>query len=214
MKRKFFSAHAVLTALLAALILFCTCLGIYTLTGALESAPLIAGTESSNCIAVCEAEYEGFGAVCLAAQQASESEGNSPAGIPWWIPFVIVIGVLCIVVLVLYILHRKGVFQILNGKMVAAMRSKAAVDATIAAVKANKAAAEKKLTDEESRVQEFAIADAKNEEGYASALEARAAAIERRAQLLNANAANLRKRANALKADAAPTESEQADAEI
>ncbi|MDE6060729.1 MAG: hypothetical protein K2G31_04600, partial [Clostridia bacterium] len=61
-------------------------------------------------------------------------------GLPWWAILLIVIGVLAIVAGVLYLLHEKGVLQMLTGKAIIAMRTKATIDATIAAVRANKLA--------------------------------------------------------------------------
>lgn len=61
-------------------------------------------------------------------------------GLPWWGTVLIVIGALGVAALVLYILHQKGVLQLLSGKIIIAMRTKATVDATIAAIRANKVA--------------------------------------------------------------------------
>lgn len=61
-------------------------------------------------------------------------------GLPWWAILLIVVGSLGIVAGVLYVLHEKGVLQMLTGKAIIAMRTKATIDATIAAVRANKLA--------------------------------------------------------------------------
>lgn len=65
-------------------------------------------------------------------------------GMPWWGVLLIVLGALALVALVFFILHQSGVLQILSGKFIIAMRTKATVDATIAAVRANKIAEESK----------------------------------------------------------------------
>ncbi len=74
-------------------------------------------------------------------------------GLPWWAILLIVIGSLGVVAAVLYILHEKGILQMLTGKAIIAMRTKATVDATIAAVRANKIAeaAKRSLAEAEAR---------------------------------------------------------------
>ncbi|MDE6401846.1 MAG: hypothetical protein K2L54_04445, partial [Clostridiales bacterium] len=62
-------------------------------------------------------------------------------GMPWWGVLLIVIGVVAVIVIVMLVLHIKGVLQLLTGKMVIRMRAKADVDATIAAVRAGRMAA-------------------------------------------------------------------------
>lgn len=61
-------------------------------------------------------------------------------GLQWWAILLIVIGALAIAAAVLYILHEKGVLQMITGKAIIAMRTRATLDATIAAVRANKIA--------------------------------------------------------------------------
>ena len=61
-------------------------------------------------------------------------------GLPWWAIVIIVVGALGITALVFFILHQKGVLQMLTEKVIVAMRTKMTVDATIAAVRANKVA--------------------------------------------------------------------------
>ncbi len=63
-------------------------------------------------------------------------------GMAWWIILLIVLGVLLIVFLVFFILIKKGVIQLMTEKMVVAIRTRADTDATIAAVRAGKVAAE------------------------------------------------------------------------
>lgn len=130
------------------------------------------------------------------------------SGFPWWGTLVIVAAVLLIAALILLILQRRGVLHLLSGKMISAIRTKEAIDATIAAVKANKAAAEAKasvakaqsLDREEARRIASADAQAKPVEESAAEIEARAAALEKRAKTLSANAENLRRKAAAKEA--------------
>lgn len=72
-------------------------------------------------------------------------------GLAWWITLLIVVGTVGVIALILFILHQKGVLQLLTGRFVLAMRARATVDATIAAVRANKVAAEAKKTVEIAR---------------------------------------------------------------
>ncbi|MDE6585397.1 MAG: leucine-rich repeat protein [Clostridia bacterium] len=65
-------------------------------------------------------------------------------GLPWWAVLLIVVGTVGVIALVFFILHQKGVLQMLTGKIVLSMRAKATIDATIAAVRANKVAEEAK----------------------------------------------------------------------
>ena len=80
-------------------------------------------------------------------------------GLPWWAVVLIVAGALGVVAAVFFILHQKGVLQMLTGRFVIAMRARATVDATIAAVRANKVAAEAKKSvakaEEEDRLAEL-----------------------------------------------------------
>lgn len=104
-------------------------------------------------------------------------------GIPWWGVLLIVLGALGLVALVLFILHQSGVLQLLSGKIVIAMRTKATVDATIAAVRANKVAEESKKTiaiakqKELTEARKKALEDARNRP-----LEERAAILDQRAK--------------------------------
>ena len=66
----------------------------------------------------------------------------SRKGLPVWAVVLIVAGALGLVALVFGILHQKGVLQMLTGKVIIAMRTRANVDATIAAVRANRVARE------------------------------------------------------------------------
>ncbi|MBD5131242.1 MAG: hypothetical protein HDT28_01415 [Clostridiales bacterium] len=63
-------------------------------------------------------------------------------GIPWWLVLIIVICSLGVLAFIFWLLHEKGVLQMLTGRMIVTMRTKATMDATIAAVRANKLAEE------------------------------------------------------------------------
>lgn len=71
------------------------------------------------------------------------------AGMPWWSAVMTAFAALGLTFLALALLHQKGVIQILSGKIYIAMRNRATIDATIAAVRANKIAKEAKRNDEE-----------------------------------------------------------------
>lgn len=70
----------------------------------------------------------------------------APEGLPWWAILIIVAGALGVAALVLFILHEKGILQMLTGKVVIAMRTRATIDATIAAIRANKVAERAKIS--------------------------------------------------------------------
>ena len=66
----------------------------------------------------------------------------TPNNLPVWAVILIVAGALGIVALVFGILHQKGVLQMLTGKVIVSMRTRANVDATLAAIRAAKVARE------------------------------------------------------------------------
>ncbi|MCH5158682.1 MAG: hypothetical protein J1F33_05760 [Clostridiales bacterium] len=116
-------------------------------------------------------------------------------GLPWWVTLVVAVGALLIVALVLFILWKKGVFQILTEKIVVSIRTKATVDATIAAVRAAKMAEDgkKSVADAKRRARiEAARTRAQAEralspEERAAKLEAKAKAEEERAEKIRAH---------------------------
>ncbi|MDE7164237.1 MAG: hypothetical protein K2O04_02280 [Clostridiales bacterium] len=63
-------------------------------------------------------------------------------GMAWWLVLIIVICSLGVLVFIFWLLHDKGVLQMLTSKAIVAMRTKATMDATIASVRANKIAEE------------------------------------------------------------------------
>lgn len=67
---------------------------------------------------------------------------TAKVGIAWWIVLIIVICSLGVLVFIFWLLHDKGVLQLLTGKTIVAMRTRATMEATIASVRANKVAEE------------------------------------------------------------------------
>ena len=63
-------------------------------------------------------------------------------GLAWWAIMLIVISALALAAAILLILWKRGVFRILTHKLLVSIRTQATVDATIAAVRANRAEAE------------------------------------------------------------------------
>lgn len=74
----------------------------------------------------------------------------APAGLPVWVTPTAVGGALLLVAAILFILWRAGVFQLLTEKVVVAIRTKASIDATIAAVRAAKRMEEGRKSVEEA----------------------------------------------------------------
>lgn len=65
-----------------------------------------------------------------------------PNNLPVWAVILIVVGSLGTVAVVFVILHEKGILQMLTGKVLLSMRTRANVDATLAAIRAAKVARE------------------------------------------------------------------------
>lgn len=87
---------------------------------------------------------------------------HAEEGLAWWAILLIVVGVLLAVAIVFYILHEKGVLQLLTGKVLLKMRTRATIDATIAAVRANKVAENAKRTVAAARAREGLAASRSN----------------------------------------------------
>lgn len=145
-------------------------------------------------------------------------------GLPWWAVLLIVIGSLGVAALILWILHEKGVLQMLTGRIVIAMRTRMTVDATIAAVRANKRAEEARKSVAKAELQDRleAARKAREEERNkppeerAAALEEKAAAEAAKAEKLQQRADRMKKQANRLKTkenNAAEAETPEAEAE-
>lgn len=117
-------------------------------------------------------------------------------GMPLWGVLLIIFGSLFIVALVIFILWKKGVFQILTGKLMVAISTKATVDATIAAVRANKKNEEARARVEaEKRKQARRQANKQKKE---MPLEQQAAALEDKAKKAAARAEKMRARSEAI----------------
>lgn len=135
-------------------------------------------------------------------------------GLPWWAIVLIVLGSFGVAALVIYILQRKGVLQILTGRIVFAMRTKATVDATIAAIRANKKAEEAKLSlararaedAREARRQQMLEEKNKTIDEQAAALDEQVKKTEMKANKLSKRAENIRKKADKLKDQASKTD--------
>lgn len=104
-------------------------------------------------------------------------------GLPWWATLVITGGTLLIAAAIIFILWKKGVFQILTGKIVLAIRTRASIDATIASVRAAKKMEEGRKSVEEAKKRE------RIEELKKKAAEMRSMPAEERAAMLEAKAA-------------------------
>lgn len=120
-------------------------------------------------------------------------------GLPWWAVLIIVIGALAVVALIMFILHKRGVLQVLTGKLVLAIRSRATVDATIAAVRANKIAEESKRAAAEAEAREAAEARRRAiEEAKLRPLNMRAEVLEELAREEAERAGKIQKRADTM----------------
>lgn len=119
------------------------------------------------------------------------------AGLPWWAILLIVVGVVGVIALVFFILHQKGVLQLLTGKVIVAMRTKATVDATIAAVRANKLNEDAKQTAHKIRMKELREQrKLKMKEIAELPLEEQAAALDEMAQVTSKKSERLGRRAD------------------
>ncbi|MDE6401841.1 MAG: hypothetical protein K2L54_04420, partial [Clostridiales bacterium] len=125
------------------------------------------------------------------------------SGMPWWVILVVVLGVLLIVALVIFILWKKGVFTVLTDKLVLSIRTRATVDATIAAVRANKAAEQAQLNIAKAKAAERAAErKAKAEEERAKPAQEKAAALEEKAKAAAERAEKMRAKSEAMRARA------------
>lgn len=125
-------------------------------------------------------------------------------GLPWWGTLLITVGALLLAALILFILWKKGVFQILTEKIVVAIRTKASVDATIASVRAAKKAEEgKQSVAEAKRRERIEEMRRRAEEQRAMSPEERAAQLEEKAKADEERAEKLRARSEAKRQKAA-----------
>ncbi len=139
-------------------------------------------------------------------------------GLAWWVTLIIVICALGVAAGILVILWKKGVIELLTGKITLAIRTRATVDATIAAVRANKVAEEAKISVANAKAKERArqrkaAAEAERSlpvEEKAAALEAKAKAAAERAERMRAKSEAMLSRAERMREEAARVSETQA----
>lgn len=125
-------------------------------------------------------------------------------GLPWWATLLITVGALMLAALIIFILWKKGVFQILTEKIVVAIRTRASVEATIASVRAAKRMEEgRQSVAEAKRRERIEEMRKKAQEQRALPAEERAAQLEAKAQADAEKAAQLLARSEASRAKAA-----------
>lgn len=146
-------------------------------------------------------------------------------GLPWWGTLCIVLGALLLVAVIILILYKKGVFRLLNDKIVLAIRTKATIDATIAAVRANKiaeqskasraAAEERDRAEEQAAARKQAAAEARNKsvDEKVAALEAKAQATADKAEAMRLKAEAMQARIQIMKDRAASQQTKSSEAE-
>lgn len=128
-------------------------------------------------------------------------------GIPGWGIALIVIGVVAVIAIVILILFKAGVISLLTGKVMMKIKSQATVDATLAAIRANKRNEEAKQSVAEAKAREARAARraaaaaerALPAEQKAAALEAKAKAQAERAEKLRAKAEAMQARAERMR---------------
>ena len=116
-------------------------------------------------------------------------------GLPWWATLLIAVGALALAALILFILWKKGVFQILTEKLTVAIRTRASIEATIASVRAAKMMEEgRQSVAEAKRRERLEQLRKKAQEEREMSPEERAAKLEAKAQADAEKAEKLRKR--------------------
>ena len=125
------------------------------------------------------------------------------AGLPWWAALIVAVGAVGIAALILFILWKKGVFQILTEKLVVSIRTRANIDATIASVRAAKMMEEgKQSVADAKRRERIEKMRQKAKEQREMSPEERAAQLEEKAKAEAARAERLRERSEATRAKA------------
>lgn len=150
------------------------------------------------------------------AERTFTIEVLEKVGMPWWATLLIVVGALAAAALIIFILWKKGVFQILTEKIVVAIRTRASVDATIASVRAARKAEEGKqsVADAKRRErieqmrQKAAAQRALPPEEKAKQLEEKANADEERAEKLRARSELKRQKAAKMRGEREPAQNE------
>lgn len=126
-------------------------------------------------------------------------------GLPWWGTLCIALGALLVAALIILILYKKGVFRLLTDKIVLSIRTKATIDATIAAVRANKVAEQSRASRAEAEARDRAAEQAAARKQAAAEArnlspEEKAAALEAKAQATADKAEAMRQKAEAMQA--------------
>ncbi len=143
------------------------------------------------------------------------------AGLAWWATLIIVLGSLLVAAAIIFILWKKGVFQILTRKLTLAISTRASVEATIASVIAAKKMEEGRKS-REAAIRKERREEAKKKaaeqralpaEERAAALEAKAQAEEAKAEKLRAKIEAMRKRAERMREEATAEEAAIAESE-
>ena len=136
-------------------------------------------------------------------------------GLPWWGTMCIAIGAIAVVAIIILILYKTGVFRILTDKIVLSIRTKATIDATIAAVRANKRAEESRASREQAEARDraaeqaaarkAAVEEARNRppEEQVAELEAKAKAASEKADAMRERTDAMQERAEKFKAKVA-----------
>ena len=133
-------------------------------------------------------------------------------GLPWWATMLVAVGALAAAALVIFILWKKGVFQILTEKIVVAIRTRASVEATIASVRAAKMMEEgRQSVADAKRRERIEQLRKKAQELRDMSPEERAAQLEAKAQAEAARAEKLRARSEANQAKAEKMRNKEAE---
>lgn len=118
------------------------------------------------------------------------------AGLPWWAVVALIVCSLGIAALIIFILIKAGVLNILTNKLTVAIRTKATIDATIAAVRAHKMQEEGKKSVAAAKARERAEQRKQEKEAdLARPIEERAKDLELKAQQEAERAERIRARA-------------------
>ena len=135
-------------------------------------------------------------------------------GLPWWATLLIAVGALMVAALVIFILWKKGVFQILTEKLFVAIHTRASVEATIASVRAAKMMEEgRKSVAEAKRRERIEQMRKKAQEERELSPEERAAKLEAKAQADAEKAEKLRKRSESAQRRADKMRSKEASSD-
>lgn len=169
-------------------------------TGVNKLSSIKAGTYTLTAIVMGSNDYNGL-------EYSTLFIVNEKPGIPVWATVLIVLGSLLLVAVVIFILIKVGVLRILTDKLMVKIRTEAAVDATVAAIRANKKNEEAKQYVAEVKQKEEAEAKkeerkkarrARAAEQKALPVEQKIAALEEKARKAEARAEKMKARAEAI----------------